>query len=212
MSEQSKFVFTSPAPDVTVPMRSAESVLLAWEVVEVHSNRRVLEEAVATGLATTDGWDAAARLAMPVLAAIRTKPVVYRRSIENLMRQRQLAPTSDLDELVRVVKTLAHGDRLVCHVAMFKAYSGMANLIRMQMAHSSALDAQLEGICEGFRNYAFQLFEAQQADWTATAEHHRARGLSLDAIYPFPNPFGVVAGLPCWQLLPAMPRRRNVLQ
>ncbi len=36
MSEQSKLVFTSPAPDVTVPMRSTESVLLAWEVVEVH--------------------------------------------------------------------------------------------------------------------------------------------------------------------------------
>ena len=107
MSQQSKFVFTSPAPDVTVPMRSTESVLLAWEVVEVHSNRRVLEEAVATGLATTDGWDAAARLAMPVLTAIRTKSVVYRRSVENLMRQRQLAPTSDLDELVRVAKTLA---------------------------------------------------------------------------------------------------------
>lgn len=212
MTEQSKLVLTNPPTEVTVPMRSTDSVLLAWEVVEVHANRRALEEAVAQGLAAEVGWDTAVRLAMPVLAGIRRKPEVYRRSIDNLMRQRKLAPTSDLEELVALARTLPHGDRLVCHVGMFKAYSAMATLIRMHMARTNAADEQLEGICESFRDYAFQLFDAQQEDWKATAEHHRSGGLPVDAIYPFPNPFGVIAGLPCWQLLPCVPQRRSTLQ
>ena len=191
------------ALEQSVPMRSVDSVLLAWEVVDCYQQRRALEEAIREGLAYGKGdWQAAARLAAPILAEIQQKVLRYRASIVQLMRGCNLMPTMDLDEAVERARTRPPGDRLVCHVGMYKAYTTMTALIRMQMASASDPGARLQGISTSFRQHALMLYEAQKQDWAATVADHRASGRLLEGLYPLPNPFGIVPGMPCWQLLP----------
>lgn len=191
------------ALEQSVPMRSVDSVLLAWEVVDCYQQRRALEEAIREGLAYGDGdWQAAVRLAAPILAEIQQKVLRYQASIVQLMRGYNLMPTMDLDEAIALVRTRPPGDRLVCHVGMYKTYTTMASLIRMQMARSSDPGERLQGISTAFRQHALMLYDAQKQDWDATVADHRASGRLLEGLYPLPNPFGIVPGMPCWQLLP----------
>lgn len=187
----------------SVPMRSVDSVLLAWEVVDCYQQRRALEEAIREGMAYGDGnWQAAARLAAPILAEIQQKVLRYQTSIVQLMRGHNLIPTVDLDDAITLARTQPPGDRLVCHVGMYKAYTTMTSLIRMQMARSSDPGGRLQGISTAFRQHALMLYDAQKQDWDATVADHRASGRLLEGLYPLPNPFGIVPGMPCWQLLP----------
>lgn len=187
----------------SVPMRSVDSVLLAWEVLDCYEQRRDLEEAIREGLAYGKGdWQAAARLAAPILAEIQKKVLHYQASIVQLMRGRNLMPTMDLDEAIERTRMRPLGDRLVCHVGMYKAYTTMTSLIRMQMASTSDPGEQLQRISTAFRQHALMLFEAQRQDWEATVADHRTSGRLLEGLYPLPNPFGIVPGMPCWQLLP----------
>lgn len=187
----------------SIPMRSVDSVLLAWEVVDCYQQRRALEEAIREGLAYGKGdWQAAARLAAPILVEIQQKVLRYQASIVQLMRGYNLMPTMDLDDAIALARTRPPGDRLVCHVGMYKAYITMTALIRMQMARSSDPGEQLQGISTAFRQHALMLYDAQKQDWDATVADHRASGRLLEGLYPLPNPFGIVPGMPCWQLLP----------
>lgn len=187
----------------SVPMRSVDSVLLAWEVLDCYQQRRAVEEMIREGLAYGKGdWLAAARLAAPVLEQIQQKVPRYQGSIMQLMHGRNLIPTMDLDEAIKRARTCPLGDRLVCHVGMYKAYTTMTTLIRMQMALTSDPGEQVQGISTAFRQHALMLYDAQKQDWEETVADHRDSGRLLEGLYPLPNPFGIVPGMPCWQLLP----------
>lgn len=203
MSDSNRVRHEFNALEHSIPMRSVDSVLLAWEVLDCYEQRRALEIAIREGRAYAQGdWQAAARLAAPVLAEIQQRGMRYQRSILQLMRKADLTPTIELDEAVELARTRPLGDRLVCHVGMYKAYTTMTTLIRMQMALSSDPGDLLQGISTAFRQHALMLYDAQTQDWEATVADHRASGLLLEGLYPLPNPFGIVAGMPCWQLLP----------
>ena len=196
------------ALEYSVPMRSVDSVLLAWEALEFSERRRELEVAIRDGLAWALGdWEAAGRLATPIFLAIDAKVGRYQVSVHQLMQRRRLLPTSDLDEAILQAQNLPPGDRLVCHIGMYKAYSTLASIIRMQTACIDDPAERLQGISTAFRQYALTLYEAQQMDWEATVADHASRGHMLEAVYPLPNPFGIVPGIPCWQLIPLSPSR-----
>ena len=187
----------------SIPMRSVDSVLLAWEVLDCYEQRRALEMAMREGRAYARGdWRAAARLAAPVLAEIQRRGVCYQSSILQLMRKHDMVPTTELDQAIDLARTRPLGDRLVCHVGMYKAYTTMTTLIRMQMALTSDPGERLQGISTAFRQHALMLYNAQTRDWEATVADHRASGRLLEGLYPLPNPVGIVPGMPCWQLLP----------
>lgn len=137
-----------------------------------------------------------------MLAEIQQKVLRYQGSIGQLMRKRNLTPTMELDEAIGRARARPPSDRLVCHVGMYKAYTTMTSLIRMQMACTSDPGEQLQGISTAFRQHALMLYDAQKRDWEATVADHRVSGRLLEGLYPLPNPFGIVPGMPCWQLLP----------
>ncbi|SIP86734.1 hypothetical protein [Solilutibacter tolerans] len=190
----------------SVPMRCVDSVLLAWEALECSQRRRELEVAIHDGLIWAHGdWEAVGRLAAPIFHAIDAKVGNYQVSMHKLMQRRRLSPTRDLDEAIRQARKMPPGDRLVCHVGMYKAYSTLSSIIRMQTACIADPAERLQGISIAFRQHALKLYDAQRLDWQATVADHAGRGRMLEAVYPLPNPFGIVPGIPCWQLMPRSP-------
>ena len=194
----------------SLPMRSVDSVLLAWEVIECFERRRDLENAVRDGLAWGEGdWSAVGRLAARLFTSIDVDVQRYQASVSQQMNRRGLTPARDLDGAIEQAKSLPPGDRLVCHIGMYRAYSTLASIIRMQTACVADPAERLQSISIAFRQHALKRYDAQRLDWEATVADHADRGRMLEAVYPLPNPFGIVPGIPCWQLMPLSPTRPN---
>ena len=194
----------------SLPMRSVDSVLLAWEALECFERRQELEVAVRDGLAWGQGdWEAVGRLASPLFTAINANVGRYQASVHALICRRGLPPTRDLDEAICQARAMSPGDRLVCHIGMYRAYSTLASIITMQTTCIADPAERLQGISIAFRQHALKLYDAQRSDWEATVADHASRGRRLEAVYPLPNPFGIVPGIPCWQLMPLSPSRKH---
>lgn len=189
-------------PFENVPMASVDSVLLAWQVIEITCVRRTLERAINRSLGGHDGsWEQAFAATEPVLAEVRRKCRLYRLSVNHMLTARGMASVQDLDEAIAAASTRVSSDQLVCHVAMSAIYAWLLAAIERERACASGPDDCLDRICIAIQDHALALYELQKGDWDRTARHCRAAGIDVTGMHPVPDPFGV-NGQPCWRLVP----------
>ena len=193
---------TSP-PVQTIPMRDVDSVLIAWEVIEVTCARRTLRAAVVRGLDGIDGtWEKALDAAQPFLDEVKRKCSSYRNSVDRLLVARGLPAAPGLEEAQVIARTRPAGDQLVCHVAMSTAYAGLQSLISLAHATTQGPDEFLDGLETAMEDRALELYELQKRALEQVASHCQAGGMDVSGIHPLPNPFGIGDSGPCWCLAP----------
>ncbi len=190
-------------PVQTIPMRDVDSVLIAWEVIEVTCARRALRAAVVRGLNGIDGtWEKALDAAQPLLDEVKRKCSSYRNSVDRLLVARGLPAAPGLEEAQVIARTRPAGDQLVCHVAMSAAYAGLQSLISLAHATTQGPDEFLDGLETAMEDRALELYELQKRAWEQVASHCQAGGMDVSGIHPLPNPFGIGDSGPCWCLAP----------
>ena len=186
----------------TIPMASIDSVLLAWQIVEITCVRRDLESAINRSLGGPDGsWQRAFEATEPVLAEIRRKCRLYPLSVNRMLAERGMTGVQHLDQAIAAATTRAPGDQLVCHVAMSVIYAWLLATMERERACASGPDDCLDRIQIAIQDHALALYALQKEDRTRTARRCKASGIDIAGLHPVPDPFGV-NGQPCWRLVP----------
>lgn len=189
----------------TIRMLDVDSVLLAWQVIEVTCTRRMLSGAIDRALSGLDGsWEKAFTGTQPILESIERKSRLYPRSVDRMLSARNLPASRDLEQVIATVGALRLGDQLVCHTAMALTYMRLASIMVLAGVCSSGPDDRLDRIRMAIEDHALDLYQVQKRDWERTAHHYLIAGIDVMGMRPIPNPFGI-DGCPCWHLASHLP-------